>query len=137
MSRLLVTGSRSWRDRAAIERGLAVAAVGWAENPVLVSGACPQGADRIAEEVAESWGWLVERWPADWNGPCRSACRPGHRRTGVQGEYCPAAGNHRNADMVAFGADACLAFRRDGSAGTTHCGQLAEKAGIPTTWIEA
>jgi hypothetical protein len=138
--RLLITGSRIWRDRAAIERGLALAAVAWAENPVLVSGACPDGADRIAEDVAESWGWQVERHAADWSGPCRDTCKPGHRKTRRDGiSYCPAAGNYRNAEMVELGADACIAFRRGGakSTGTTHCGQLAEKAGIPTTWIEA
>jgi hypothetical protein len=27
---------------------------------VVVSGHCPDGADAIAEEVAERWGWTVE-----------------------------------------------------------------------------
>lgn len=141
MIRILITGSRSWVARNLLGMGLVHAAAelaGPTDEPVtLVSGACPHGADRMAEEFAESWGWVIERHPADWNGPCRDSCRPGHRRNGPRGDYCPAAGNYRNQDMVDLGADACLAFRMAGSRGTTHCGEAAERAGIPTRWIEA
>jgi len=126
--RILVTGSRSWTDEEMIEAALRdeyrrtrnLAGVNPAalfRDIVLVSGACPTGADRIAEKVWERQGLTVERHPAQW--------RP-------FGIYNPQAGKVRNAEMVALGADMCLAFIRNGSRGATHCADLAEKAGIAT-----
>lgn len=121
--RILVTGSRTWTNRNLLGMELIQAAVelaGDSNTPItLVSGACPRGADRIAEEHAERWGWTIERHPANWEA------------------HGKAAGFIRNQAMVDLGADACIAFRRGGSRGTTHCGQAAERAGIPTRWIEA
>lgn len=121
--RILITGSRAWTNRNWLGMELIQVAVELAGNtdaPItLVSGACPRGADRIAEEHAEGWGWTIERHPADWDT---------HRK---------AAGYVRNQQMVDLGADICLAFVRGGSRGATHCGQAAERAGIPTRWFEA
>lgn len=120
--RILITGSRTWTNRNLIGMELIQAAVelaGAYAPIILVSGACPRGADRIAEELAEGWGWTVERHPADWTA------------------HGKAAGFIRNQQMVDLGADMCLAFVRDGSRGATHCGQAAERAGIPTRWFEA
>lgn len=115
--RVLVTGSRTWTDATTIRQALAEV---WGDRTaVLVSGARPQGADRIAEQLWQQWGGQVERHPADW---------PRHGR---------AAGFRRNAAMVAAGADICLAFIRAGSRGATHTAGLAAVAGIPTRYHTA
>lgn len=112
MKRILITGSREWGDQltifdALLEHG----------NPVtdaLVSGACPRGADRLAEEVWEMFGGQVERHPANWD------------------QLGKKAGIVRNSYMVSLGADICLAFIQNNSPGATHCANTAEAAGIPT-----
>jgi hypothetical protein len=91
---------------------------------VIVHGSCPAGADAQA-----SWwvrkhrviGLTEERHPADW--------RPG-------GKFDRSAGFRRNAEMVALGADVCLAFIRNGSNGASHTARLAEAAGIPVRRFE-
>jgi hypothetical protein len=113
--RVLVTGSRTWIDEQAIAEALATH---WHDgNALLVTGACPRGADEIAERIWRSRGGLVERHPAEW-------------QTGRD------AGMRRNAAMVGLGADVCLAFIRDGSPGATHAARLAEQAEIPVHRFE-
>jgi YspA, cpYpsA-related SLOG family len=109
--RVLVTGSRTWTDAGVIA---GVLAGHYREGAVLVSGACPRGADALAEEYWALLGGRVERHPADWAG------------------YGRRAGFVRNAQMVSAGADVCVAFIRDGSPGATHCAVLARAAGIET-----
>ncbi len=108
--RMLVTGSRTWTDETVIATALREQ---WGEGAaVLVSGACPRGADAIAERLWAGWGGPVERHPADWDSG---------RDAGIR----------RNAAMVASGADVCLAFIRERSPGASHTARLAEHAGIP------
>jgi hypothetical protein len=114
--RILVTGSREWDDEASIRTALIAAA---SERPegtdlIIVHGACPRGADAMADTWAKDYGCRVERHPAEWS------------RFGKQ------AGFIRNTVMVEAGVDECLAFIKDNSRGATHCAGLAEKAGIPT-----
>lgn len=113
--RILVAGSRSWSRPWMIAQDLAVYAAGCPKpKVVVVHGACPTGADDWADKIAVGEGYSVERHPADWRA---------HGR---------AAGPLRNAAMVKLGADVCLAYLKDHSAGATHTADLAEAAGIPT-----
>lgn len=114
--RILITGSRDWQDRDAIWRALGdtVGPIDITRETVLVSGACPRGADALAEEWARKYGLTIERHPANWQ---------------LEGKR---AGFIRNARMVHLGADVCLAFIRNGSRGASHTARLAEQAGIPT-----
>ena len=131
-NRILVTGSRTWPDslRLLVAHALDYAAYEYvgATHPgavTLVSGACPTGADRIAEECAKERGWRIERHPADWD------------------RYGSRAGVRRNLEMVERGAAVCVAFlmpcanprcvRTDPheSHGTTHCVASTRSAGIP------
>lgn len=113
--RILITGSRTWSDAEAILQALMKAALGVPYSDVtLVSGACPTGADAIAERLAAGMGMVVERHPADWY------------------RYGAAAGPARNAEMVDLGADICLAFQQSRSRGTANAIALARAAKIPT-----
>lgn len=115
MTRVLVTGSRSWPHPEQVRQALSELAE---PNSLLtvVHGACPIGADAVADQWARSNAFVNERHPANW--------RP-------NGTFDRAAGFKRNAEMVALGADICLAFIHNHSAGATHTADLAEKAGIP------
>lgn len=115
-ARILVTGSRDWTDRQTIISALSEAwhLVGRPHDAVLVQGECHLGgADQIAAEVWRAWGYPVEGHPAEF-GP------NGH-----------VLGPKRNAEMVALGADMCLAFPLPSSRGTKNCMRLAREAGIP------
>lgn len=118
MTRILVTGSRQW-----VDAGLVSFTLGWVlggfqargvrEHPVLVHGAA-RGADQLAAQIWTTYGLPDEPHPADWDAHGRRA------------------GFLRNAEMVALGADLCLAFIKDESPGATMCARLAKEAGIRT-----
>jgi hypothetical protein len=118
--RILITGSRDWDDAGAIHTALdAIAREAFriGEEITVVHG-CARGADMIADGWArdrrQNWPVLVERHPADWK------------------MYGRRAGWVRNHRMVQAGADICLAFINNESAGATGCANLAERAGIRT-----
>jgi hypothetical protein len=128
--RVLVTGSRDWPAAGRIRSELSALADQHPEGLIVIHGDARSGADRMASDWARrerNAGRRVteETHPANWQR------HGGH------------SGLLRNAEMVALGADLCLAWimpcvkpycrRPDphGSHGATHCADLAEKAGIP------
>ncbi|MEU7980522.1 SLOG family protein [Micromonospora sp. NPDC049081] len=125
--RLLVTGSRGWDADTLTPDGHTIADVldGIAastaragfDSLTVVHGACPKGADAVADAWCRNrsrrgWPVLVDRHPADWKRNGRGA------------------GMVRNLRMVNLGADMCAAFILNGSAGATHCADAAEGAGM-------
>lgn len=123
--RVLVTGSRDWTDHDLVRDALVQARWDAADLPmVVVHGACPSGADAIAAWWCRQFDHLditQEPHPADWD------------------QYGKRV---RNAEMVALGAELCLAFaltctkamcrkpKPHDSHGTTHCADLAKRSGI-------
>lgn len=81
------------------------------EEIVVVSGTA-RGADKLVEVYAESNGYVVERYPADWN------------------KYGRSAGFRRNEQMMEV-ADAAIMFWDGESHGTKHDIELSQKKGIP------
>lgn len=121
--RILITGSRDWDNPAVIYNALCEQYHCWEHEDcgdpyTVVSGACPTGADNLAEQIAMTMGWAVERHPADWDGLGKRA------------------GFVRNAEMVELGADICLAFIKNESKGASMTARLAEEAGIPVKRYE-
>ena len=117
--RVLVTGSRTWEDAAAIYDALHEAAIGSGKpiHEVTVVHGGAAGVDVMAEFWAKEVTARTEVHyviSADWQ------------------EHGKSAGYLRNKRMVDLGADVCLAFIRNGSKGATMTADLAEKAGIPT-----
>ncbi|MET0410393.1 MAG: SLOG family protein [Polyangiaceae bacterium] len=101
---VVVTGSRNWADRAAIERVLAGA-------DALIVGDCPTGADAIALEVARAWDIIPHVHRADWE------------------RFPKAAGPMRNENIARDAASErahhmfveCHAFPLGESRGTRNC----------------
>lgn len=134
--RVLVTGSRSWKDTEAIHTALdalarSAAQSGYGGLTVVHGGA--KGADTTAAL------WVAERRRQGW----REIAAEAHPVSGAEWrEQGNAAGLRRNARMVDLGADCCLAFinpcekekcrrpRPHGTHGTEQCVELAEAEGI-------
>ena len=116
--RLLVTGSRTWTDEMTI-RNTMTDLNQRVSTPLpaftLVTGACPDGADAMALEIAKELNWDVDSYPADWD------------------TYGRTAGFRRNIEMVESHIALCYAFVMDESSGTTHCLHAARWRKIPTT----
>lgn len=119
--RLLVTGSRDWPLSVIVSTVIAHEWLQWGKPPLTLVHGGAKGVDTFAAEsidtafVAEdgSKPFKIERHDALWD---------------VHGK---AAGFIRNAEMVALGADLCIAFVLNDSPGAMHCLDLAEKANIP------
>lgn len=112
MKAVIVTGSRIWKDYTIISRALSFHA-----PELLVTGACRQGADEMAEDWARRMGVDYVGMPARWDN----------------GHGCDrAAGFKRNIRMLeAYPGALVLAFPEGEARGTKHCVAAAEKRGHP------
>lgn len=115
--RILVTGSRDWDDWNTIAQTLTQINRDMGREHWIIQGGA-RGADDLARDVGRVLGWQVHTEPAKW------------------AEHGKAAGFIRNQCMVDMHPDVCVVFRRNMSRGATDCGNRAEKAGIPTYWVE-
>lgn len=118
--RVLVTGSRTWRNAQAL--GDALLEV-WHDATQLGGGLVvvhghARGADRLADTWARRNGVPVERHPADW-------------------AIGRAAGPLRNQAMVDLGAHLVLAFPAGAATGTRDCMRRAAVAGIEVVEVAA
>jgi hypothetical protein len=109
--KVLVCGSRNWSDSYPIYERLADLPA----ETVVIHG-CADGADTLAGEAADEFGyWVVEV-------PCKRLHWKRHGR---------GAGHRRNAIMLDLAPDLVLAFQRDGSPGTQGTIDGARRRGIP------
>lgn len=156
--RILVTGSRTSKDweivwqatEEAIDRGRAL---GHTDFEVVHGGA--EGPDTFAHDFCEDQaGWYSdyaslslgeELHRPDWSTCKGPKCTPAHRKPRRDGStFCPRAPLTRDDEMVALGANECLAFidpcakpgcrkvQPHGSHGASYTADRAEDAGIPT-----
>lgn len=133
--RILMTGSRTWTDRAAVQKSLekALALLGLEPSEATLIHGAAKGADLMAAGVAEELGMATEAHPAQWNihnvdcptePPVGNTCWQGK-------ETCKRAGFRRNQEMIDSGAALLLAFIRDESAGAGGTLKLWQGSGKP------
>lgn len=126
MTRVLVTGSRHWPDKAKVHAVLEALEAEFGIRYTVVHGACPTGVDKIADDWAIEHGHPREPHPARW-----------------ESEHGRGAGFIRNSEMAQSGPDVCVAFIADcikegctktpyphGSHGAAHCSKAARRAGV-------
>jgi hypothetical protein len=134
--RVLVTGDRHW-----YAPDLAVQVVNrllarYGRDLVIVHGAAP-GIDWSFTQACADLGVKVEVHPARWDHLDAPGAIVRVNKDGLR--YNANAGPIRNAEMVAAGAEMCIAFHRflAGSSGTKDCLRRALAAGIPTYLIDS
>jgi hypothetical protein len=111
---IVITGSRVWDDRAAIE------AVMRGADGLLV-GDCPTGADAIALQIAREWDIIPFVVRANWDKLGRSAGPVRNR------ELARAALNGRDRDEMDV---SCHAFPLGESKGTRDCIRALREVGL-------
>ena len=120
MIKILITGDRNWKDHIVIGEAILRAVkesniVNSAHEVTIVHGGA-RGADTIAGEIGEQFGFKVRRMPAQWE------------------KYGRAAGPIRNQQMLDENKDIdiCLSFHHnlELSKGTRDMVNRVNKAGI-------
>lgn len=122
---LLVTGARDWDAESAMRHQFRQVWRNWGPrtvtSPMLLHGACPSGADAMAQGLFRSHGFQVRAIPADWD------------------THGPKAGPMRNQTMVEIAAQlqaeggvvTCVAFM--GLCKKTGCPRRDDQQLMPHT----
>lgn len=105
--KVLVCGSRDWTDHHAILNALIRHA------PLKIMHGAARGADRIAADLAELHDIEAQAFLADWE------------------HYGKRAGILRNLQMLNAQPNLVIAFQCNGSCGTQHTIDEAQRRGIP------
>lgn len=140
---LVVTGSRAWPrfqsqvvDNTLWDAYCGLVVSGPFTMLRVAHGYCRKGVDELADEWALArydQGVRVKRIRADWEAPCRDACAPGHRRHAGYHDYCPAAGNYRNQELIDLHPHATVGLVwSENSKGTWDCIRRSVAANVPT-----
>lgn len=118
--RILITGDRFWNCHVLAAGVLQRLIDRYGRELVIVHGDAT-GVDESFGTAAKGLGLTVEPHPADWD------------------RFGKGAGPKRNAEMVAAGADLCIAVHRFvfNSKGTKDAARRAIAAGIPTYLIDS
>lgn len=141
---VLLTGARTWSDTANMRQTFSAIWKTWEPTtilrPVLLSGACPTGADAMAESLWQDEGLDVIRFHADWSrgrkaGPERNQRMVNtaleFQRRGVQiigaafWDLCDKSGCTNQQRQLLPKASGHF------SHGTAHCAGLARRFGLP------
>lgn len=132
--RVLVSASRSWHRPLEIWTALdhCLAEARRQGKTLVVVHGDADGGNQVAKLFGQVHdGAVDEPHPADWDAPCRAACKPGHRRPRQDGTtFCPAAGMYRNEVMARSGLWRAACFIRRRSPGTTGCAAAVRAAGL-------
>lgn len=110
MTRILVTGSRTWKSKWLLEQMIdfELDKLGEEGGVTIVHGGA-HGADSIAGAIARERGYTEEVHPADWE------------------THGKKAGFLRNTEMIKLGADCVIAAIVDNSRGATMTLEMAKK----------
>ncbi|WP_422928597.1 SLOG family protein [Singulisphaera sp. PoT] len=134
--RVIITGDRNWYDPDLAESVLNRLLLRYGPSLTIVHGA-GGGIDRSFAEACRDLDLEQESHPAHWEELDHPAAVVRQDRKGRP--YNANAGPIRNAEMVAAGAEMCIAFHRaiSSSKGTKDCARQAIAAGIPTYLIDS
>lgn len=112
--KVIVAGTRTFNDYELLKAELNIRIVPGAFNRTveIVSG-CANGADTLGEKYANEYGFLIKKFPADWD------------------KYGKKAGYIRNNKMAKY-ATHCVVFWDGKSKGTEMMIKLAKENGLIT-----
>lgn len=134
--RVIVTGDRNWYAPELAEEVLNRLLARYGSGLVIVHGGAT-GIDRSFAEACGDLGVEQEAHPARWEELDHPDALIRYDKRNRP--YNANAGPVRNAEIVATGAEMCLAFHRaiGASKGTKDCVRRAIGAGIPTYLVDS
>ena len=122
-TRAVFTGSRDWRWPHAIKDVIDSLDK---ETTIIVHGACPRGADQIANDYAKAQGFVVEKYKADWSRGREGG--PERNRRMIR-ESIGLAGDSSNVIVYAFIFEGPGSNAGSRSRGTRGCIEYAASKG--------